>query len=181
MATSCHTSKITTTSGHSKDFSAATALIDSLLIKSYINNDYSNPKIHKIFNLDNTDNTALYAEVTKWLGTPYKYGGQSFKGTDCSGMVKQIYKNVYNIQLQRNSAMMLEKNCKPIPLKELSEGDLLFFSAKGKNGKVNHVGIYLKKGTFVHASSSRGVIVSALDDTYYLKRFVTAGRVKDRY
>lgn len=125
------------------------------------------------------DNKELYKEVRSWLGTPYRYGGESKKGTDCSGMVMQIYLKVYDIKLQRNSARIFYDNCKRIKKHQLREGDLVFF-ATGKKDKINHVGIYLKNDKFVHASTKKGVIISDLNESYYIRRFKGAGRVKGR-
>lgn len=123
------------------------------------------------------DNGKLYEEVEAWLGTPYKYGGQSKSGTDCSGLVVEIYKKVYGKKLYRSSYEIYEKNCKKIKKKELKEGDLVFFITS-KNGKrINHVGIYLKDNKFIHSSTRRGVILTDLSDDYYEKHFVGAGRV----
>ena len=124
------------------------------------------------------DNKALYRELKEWLGTPYKYAkSDKGRGTDCSGMVMEVYKKVFDIKLERNSAKIFEKNCKEIGRHRLKEADLVFFN-NGKSDRITHVGIYLKDGYFVHASSSRGVIVSHLTEKYYDTHFQCAGRVK---
>ena len=120
----------------------------------------------------------MYDEVKSWIGTPYKYGGNNKRGVDCSGFVVQVYKKVYGVSLQRSSDLIYEKNCEKIKKNDLQEGDLVFFST-GRSKKINHVGIYLKSDKFVHASSSRGVIVSDLDESYYVRTYVSSGRVKD--
>ena len=128
--------------------------------------------------LDRKDNKQLYREVKSWLGTPYKYAGSSKSGTDCSGFVMEVYKAVYHQKLERNSQKIFEKNCHEIDKSALKEGDLIFFNTGNKNRRINHVGLYLKECMFVHASSSRGVVVSDLREAYYVKHFVVAGRVK---
>ncbi len=123
------------------------------------------------------DNKRLYAELKQWLGTPYKYAASDKgQGTDCSGMVMQVFRTVFDIKLQRNSAKIFEKNCRSISKDKLREADLVFFN-NGKSARITHVGIYLKDGYFVHASSSRGVIVSHLTEKYYTTHFQCAGRV----
>lgn len=122
-------------------------------------------------------NSSLYDEATSWLGAPYKYGGQSKSGTDCSGMVVEIFKKVYGVKLYRSSYEIFEKNCKPIKKKELREGDLVFFITSSKGKRINHVGIYLYDDHFIHASTSRGVIISRLSEPYYVRTFKDAGRV----
>ncbi len=123
------------------------------------------------------DNRKLYDECREWLGVPYLYGGQEKDGTDCSGFVMQVYKAVYDRKIERNSARIFERNCEEIDKEDLKEGDLVFF-ATGRTSRISHVGIYLKDGKFVHASSSRGVRVSDLSERYYVKHFKCAGRVK---
>lgn len=121
-------------------------------------------------------NIRLYSEVEKWLGTPYRYGGISKTGCDCSGFVSQVYKAVYGISLQRNSASMRDKDCRNIRREELRTGDLVFFKT-GSANRINHVGIYLKEGKFIHASSSKGVIVSDMNERYYQCTYSCSGRV----
>ena len=123
------------------------------------------------------DNKKLYKELKKWLGTPYVYAAHTCgEGTDCSGMVMEVYQEIYDIKLHRNSAKMLEVNCRVIDLDDLKEGDLVFFCTNGDD-RVSHVGIYLKDNKFVHASSSRGVCVDDLRQNYYATHFHSAARV----
>lgn len=127
--------------------------------------------------LGRKDNKKLYKELKRWLGTPYVYAAHTCgEGTDCSGMVMEVYLEVYGIKVHRNSAKMLEQNCEPIELDDLKEGDLVFFITSS-DGHVSHVGIYLKDNKFVHASSSRGVAVDDLRQNYYATHFHTAARV----
>lgn len=126
------------------------------------------------------DNKKLYKELKRWLGTPYVYAAHTCgEGTDCSGMVMEVFLEVYGIKVHRNSAKMLEQNCRVINLDDLREGDLVFFCTNG-DGRVSHVGIYLKDNKFVHASSSRGVTVDDLRQNYYATHFHAAGRVVTR-
>lgn len=127
--------------------------------------------------LGRKDNKELYKELKRWLGTPYVYAAHTCgEGTDCSGLVMEVYLKVYGIKVHRNSAKMLEQNCKPIDVDDLREGDLVFFITSS-DGHVSHVGIYLKDYKFVHASSSRGVAVDDLRQNYYATHFHTAARV----
>lgn len=129
-------------------------------------------KVHK------KDDLRLYTEASQWLGAPYRYGGKNRAGTDCSGLVGQIYQNVYQISLQRTVDGIAEKDCRKVSKNELKPGDLVFFNtSKGKKG-VNHVGLFLKDHYFIHASTSKGVIVSNLRETYYHKNWKKGGRVK---
>lgn len=115
-------------------------------------------------------------EARKWLGTKYRYGGQSRSGTDCSGMIMELFMKVYGVKLPRSSAQQQEY-CQKIRREELSEGDLLFFdTTKGRRG-VSHVGLYMGNGEMIHASSSRGVIISGIDERYFRDRYHSSGRV----
>jgi cell wall-associated NlpC family hydrolase len=130
--------------------------------------------------LGRKDNKKLYHELKRWLGTPYAYAEHTCgEGTDCSGMVMEVYQAVYGIKMHRNSAKMLEVNCRIIDLDDLKEGDLVFFITSS-DGHVSHVGIYLKDNKFVHASSSRGVTVDDLRQNYYATHFHAAARVTTR-
>lgn len=120
----------------------------------------------------------LLAEVSLWLGTPYKYGGDSKKGADCSGMVRQVFIRVYNKQLERSSEEQAKKNVTNINKGNLQTGDLVFFRTDSKSKKINHVGIFLRNGNFIHSSTSKGVIISNLNENYYSKNWAKGGRVK---
>ncbi len=119
----------------------------------------------------------IVAEANKWIGTPYRYGGEKRgKGTDCSGMVMVIYRDIAGVKLPRSSREQ-QSFCKKIERKKLAPGDLVFFASKAGGARVGHVGIYRGKGEFVHASSSRGVIVSRLDEKYYQRHYHSGGRI----
>lgn len=124
----------------------------------------------------------LMAEADAWLGTPYRYGGTSRgKGADCSGFVTQVYANALSIKLPRNSAKQ-QQWCSPLGKnrKDFLPGDLVFFAPRGSRG-VNHVGIYIGDGKMIHSSSSKGVIVSSLDEDYYKRTYHSAGRVEQYF
>ncbi|MFA7615897.1 MAG: C40 family peptidase [Moheibacter sp.] len=112
-----------------------------------------------------------------FLGTPYKYGGVTRSGLDCSGLVINSY-NAAGIQMPRMSKEQANTGTE-IKLKDVREGDLVFFITSGSN--INHVGIVdrVDKGEvfFIHSSTSKGVIVSSLEETYWNRRFVKATRV----
>lgn len=120
----------------------------------------------------------LVEEARRWIGTPYAYGGhQRGKGTDCSGLTMEIYQNVLGKKIPRNSAEQ-QKFCSPLKREKLQAGDLVFFTSKrGGEGRVSHVGLYVDDGVFVHASTSRGVIASSLEEEYYRTHYHSAGRV----
>lgn len=117
----------------------------------------------------------LYRFVDEWYGTPYKYGGCLKSGVDCSCFTIKLYENVYGKTLAR-SASDIYKECDKVGLDKIKQGDLLFFKINGNS--ISHVGVYLKSNKFVHASTSKGVIINDLNEAYYKKYFYTAGRLK---
>lgn len=112
------------------------------------------------------------------VGVKYRLGGTNKKGMDCSGLVFSTYEN-YDIRLPRTSTDM-SRHGKIIKLKEALPGDLIFFKTNGRS-VINHVGIITEINgetiTFVHASTSKGVIISSTDDEYYSKTFAQINRV----
>ena len=124
-----------------------------------------------------TDNHKLDVNAAEWIGTPYRAGGDSRHGTDCSGLVSQLYKKTYRMRLSRSTDGQLKESNK-IARRNLREGDLVFFTSRSSRKKVAHVGIYLKDGKFIHASTSQGVIVSSLKEKYYTQHWLCGGRVK---
>ena len=126
-------------------------------------------------NLSGKENKTLIKTVAEWKGTPYKYGGTTKSGTDCSGFVGSVYKTVYNKKLHRTSRDMYKYDVRKISKNSLKSGDLIFFKTSGK--KVSHVGIYIADNKFIHAAS-KGVVVNDLNDTYYKKTYYKSGRVK---
>ncbi len=131
------------------------------------------PKPEKI---DGRTVVRILKEAERWKGTPYAYGGKTRRGTDCSGMVMTIYQDVAGIKLPRSAAEQ-QQYCRKIDKKKLQPADLVFFTTSRKRGRVNHVGIYTGDGAFIHASSSRGVIKSRLDEDYYVRHYHSSGRV----
>lgn len=126
------------------------------------------------YTLNGYENPELLQEVAGWLGTPYLYGGVNKSGADCSGFAKAVYLEVYGINLERVTVNMAKKS-RRISKHKLLEGDLVFFRINSR--RISHVGIYLSNNKFIHASLSRGVIISDLDEDYYRKNFAFGGRV----
>lgn len=116
-------------------------------------------------------------QAMSYLGTPYRHGGTTAKGFDCSGFVCASFKPL-NIWLHRSSSEMANQG-KSIDLKEIQIGDLLFF-ATGRSKQISHVGIVVETGDdikFIHSSTSKGVIISSLNDNYWSKAYRKAKRV----
>jgi len=130
-------------------------------------------------NFDGAENPELIMAVDEWLDTRFKMGGCSKEGIDCSCLVKDIYKNVYGIDLDRTTISIFNDEALiPVKKEDLQEGDLIFF--KIKDDAISHVGIYLKDNQFIHASLSLGVIISNLDRKYYRERFVSGKRLPEK-
>ena len=121
------------------------------------------------------ENKDLLRTVTDWIGTPYSYGNNSRRGTDCSGFVTRVFNQVYGITLQRSSRSMFTTT-KHVAKSDMRTGDLVFFR-RGR-GPIYHVGIYLKDGKFAHSATNGGVMVSSLNQPYYHRNFYAAGRVR---
>lgn len=125
---------------------------------------------------NNPEERSLLVRVVRtFLGVPYKLGGSTLKGIDCSAFVKKIYE-IFNIQLPRTTREQFSIG-KKVGKNQLEEGDLVFFRERGNRA---HVGIYVGENQFVHASSySREVKIDFLDTPYYSQRFLRGVRVKE--
>ncbi len=121
----------------------------------------------------------LVATAKSYIGTPYRWGGTTRSGMDCSGLLCNSYRSV-NYDLPRTSAAQ-SKAGEKVKINKLQPGDLVFFATGKKKRKVTHVGMVtsVRKGKimFIHSSSSLGVVESDLHSTYYKKRFRGARRV----
>lgn len=160
---SCGASKPAYTKTTSK--SSASSNLRNLKSSSFGNVSY---KVKKILN-----------DAEDYLGTPYKFGGTTKKGLDCSGLVITVFsENDY--KLPRRSEEQAKEGTR-VDVQSVKPGDLLFFATSG-GSKVTHVGIVNEisfRGdiTFIHASTSKGVIISSLNDAYWNKAFLFARRV----
>lgn len=117
----------------------------------------------------------LSDQLVKWRGTPYRYGGLSRRGIDCSGFVYRTYRERFGIQLPRSTRQQSELG-ERINKKDLLPGDLVFFKTGWGEGGL-HVGIYDSRNQFIHASTSRGVMRSSLNNVYWRKVFWQARRL----
>ncbi|GIO69895.1 C40 family peptidase [Paenibacillus sp. JTLBN-2024] len=107
------------------------------------------------------------------LGTKYRSGGTTTNGFDCSGFTMYVFKHLgINLPHQSGSQFTMGTS---VSRSDLRAGDLVFFNTSGSG--VSHVGIYVGDGKFAHASTSRGVVVSSLSDSYYVNRYVGAKRI----
>lgn len=117
-------------------------------------------------------NLPLFRLIDDWFGTRYRYGGESKSGIDCSAFMQVMYAGIFGLSLPR-TAREQYKVVRKVNRSFLQEGDLIFFNT---TGGISHVGFYLMNNKFVHASSSEGVTISDLDDPYWARKIISAGR-----
>jgi probable lipoprotein NlpC len=121
-----------------------------------------------------TGNDALRRAAEAYLGVPYRFGGQSRWGMDCSGFIRQVFSEVYGMDLPHHSAALYRRG-EAVDRARLAPGDLVFF----KNfGFVDHAGIYMGQGYFIHSATSVGVAYSALNAPYFGDHYAGARRLR---
>lgn len=120
------------------------------------------------------DQSKMMRAISRYMGTPYEYGGMSVDGMDCSAYTLLVYKESIGMALPR-SAQAQSKIGNSVSFEELKFGDLLFFNTTGTQG--SHVGIYLGDDLFAHASVTLGVTISSLESSYYKNRYEGARRI----
>jgi cell wall-associated NlpC family hydrolase len=121
------------------------------------------------------DRQKLVAVAGGYLGTPYRYGGMSTKGFDCSGLVYRIYRQAIGWKIPRTTEGQFERSVK-INSGQAKAGDLVFFRINGSG--IDHVGMMINNYQFIHSSKSLGVIISDFGDEYYRKYFSSIRRLR---
>ena len=114
----------------------------------------------------------IRSEVLQWQGTPYRIGGSNRNGIDCSGFVQRLYRDLFDRQIPRSTALQSRAG-QWIGKEQLRTGDLVFFNVSNRG---RHVGIYLGAMEFAHASIARGVTISSLEEVYWRQSYWTARR-----
>ena len=120
-----------------------------------------------------TSNTKMYQFIYDWIGTPYRLGGDTKKGIDCSKFAAQLYEQVFNTSIGYNSRNIYS-NVDKVSKNNLQPGDFVFFKIRSKS--ITHIGVYIGDNKFAHASSSRGVMISNLEDSYWKRYYYNGGR-----
>jgi cell wall-associated NlpC family hydrolase len=117
----------------------------------------------------------LTAIIESYIGVPYRWGGSSRRGMDCSGFVNAVFSRLNRAKLPRSSRAMSRLGA-PVALRNARPGDLVFFRG-GVFNRIHHVGIYVGGERFAHASSKKGVVYSSLNSDYYRGHFAFARRL----
>lgn len=139
---------------------------------------YSENNNSDVLSSDNdTAKEKVLMEIIKYLDTPYKYGGNSRDGIDCSAFTQTIYKNTLFFNLERSARLQYKQGIEISDKEDLKFGDLIFFNTR-RNVRPGHVGIFIGENLFAHASSKKGVTISSLDHSYYQKRFMGGRRME---
>ncbi len=115
----------------------------------------------------------LETHYKKYKAVPYKYGGTSIKGFDCSGFVQFTYKYLFKLKLPRTTRLMLKEG-KSVSKSKLRIGDLVLFRT---SKRYRHVGIFMGDNLFMHVSTKKGVMKSNLDNPYWLKHYLISRRI----
>jgi len=119
----------------------------------------------------------LIDHYSLWRGTPYKLGGNDQRGIDCSGFTQQAYRQQFDLRIPRTTDKQLHFGTE-VMRADILPGDLVFFST---GVKLRHVGVYLGQNEFLHASTSRGVMISRLDNIYWNERYLQSRRIVFSY
>jgi len=125
--------------------------------------------------VEKVTNMQLYGFIEDWYGTPYRLGGKNKEGIDCSAFSNTLLNTVFRASSSGTSSQLYSKS-KKISDNQMREGDLVFF--KINQSSVSHVGVYLTNDRFVHASTSMGVMISDLKETYWKKYYAGSGRME---
>lgn len=140
----------------------------------YISPTYFRYAILLDIEVEQLSNKKLVEYIHQWWAVPYRIGGSTMSGIDCSNFVKGLTNYAYGLDLPRTSREQAAY-CREIEREELKEGDLVFFNT-GRG--ISHVGLYMANNKFVHASTSMGVVISSLDEPYWKRRYVKSGRLE---
>lgn len=156
-----------------EDYTGEQRIDYSQVLKNFSDSDFFNADL-------TTEQEKMLMEIIKYLDTPYKYGGNSKKGIDCSAFTQNVYSSSVNLKLLRSARDQYSQGETINSIENLKFGDLVFFDTR-RRVKPGHVGIYLGDNLFVHASRTLGVTVSSLNENYYSKRYMGARRVQENF
>lgn len=144
----------------------------------YTNSSGSDSVVRELEERRQATPSRLARVVEGYLGIPYKWGGTTRAGMDCSAFTRAIFRETYGVELPRTSKQMYGVGRAISKRRDLKPGDLVFFKDTYSGPGISHVGIYLGKGRFAHASSSKGGTITPLDNPYFNLRYIGARRVE---
>ena len=124
-----------------------------------------------------SDEGRLSRVVEGYLGIPYKWGGTTRRGMDCSALARAVIRETYGVELPRTSRQMYVLGTPISDRTDLRPGDLVFFRIAYSGTGISHVGVYVGRGRFAHASQSRGGVVDRLTQPYFDTRYAGARRI----
>ena len=124
------------------------------------------------------DEGRLMKVVQGYLGVPYKWGGTTRQGMDCSALARAVIRETYGLELPRTSRQMYVLGSSVSGRSRLRPGDLVFFRIADSGPGISHVGVYVGDGRFAHASASRGGVIDELDQPYFASRFAGGRRIR---
>jgi len=130
------------------------------------------------YNTNSSVREKMLMNIIKYLDTPYKYGGTSNNGIDCSAFTQNIFKSTLSVDLLRSASEQYTQGEIVSNVADLQFGDLVFFDTQ-RSSRPGHVGIYIGDGLFAHASTKKGVTISSLGHSYYQSRFMGGRRIKE--
>jgi len=130
---------------------------------NYSNENHSKSRVSK----------KLYSQYRSWKGVKYRLGGSSKRGVDCSAFTQITFKDQFNKKIPRTTAKQVKLG-RFVLKRNLRKGDLIFFKT-GRN--VRHVGVYMGNRKFLHASTSKGVIISSIDNVYWKSKYWKSRRI----
>lgn len=157
-----------------KEVTTEALFMDGFKSIEYVSPSYFRYAILLDIEVERLSNKKLIEYIHQWWAVPYRIGGSTMNGIDCSNFVKGLTNYTYGLELPRTSREQAAF-CKEIEREELKEGDLVFFNT-GRG--ISHVGLYMANNKFVHASTSMGVVISSLDEPYWKRRYVKSGRLE---
>ena len=163
---------VTTAAVKTKNNQAVSKNDESAAIENFSSLQFKYAQLLDV-DVESVTNLILFKEIEKWWGTRYRYGGATNKGIDCSAYSATLVHNVFGLVLPR-TAREQYANCIKLEKEEMLQGDLIFFNTRSG---ISHVGLYLGNGFFTHSSTSIGVTISNLSETYWSKKFVSGGRL----
>ncbi|NRB39028.1 MAG: C40 family peptidase [Pseudomonadales bacterium] len=115
----------------------------------------------------------LRAQATHWKGVPYRLGGNNNQGIDCSALMVKVFDDVFNYALPRTSELQADIG-QEVSRQQLLPGDLVLFKTSSLQ---RHIGVYIGKEEFLHASTRQGVIISSLENSYWAENYWMAKRL----